>query len=310
MTDEILSELRPSHSVARLTRCLWWACALEATAPKPGNVHPHASFDDLTYEDFLRSASAIAPIVAGARECGIGATVESAVQATRRQTPGNTNLGIILLLTPLAAVPGDVSLPVGIANVLERLSVADAQSVYRAIRLAQPAGLGSVESEDVTGEPTVSLLEAMKLAADHDDVAAQYATGFDIVLNEGVSHLVATDDFAECWQQAIVGLHLRLMAGHPDTLIARKCGQATAVEASTRARAVLEAGWPNSRSGQALLQEFDAWLRADGNRRNPGTSADLVAASLFAGFRDGHLPEPNLEGADCPALLIESLPDA
>ena len=43
------------------------------------------------------------------------------------------------------------------------------------------------------------------------------------------------------------------------------------------------------------FREFDAWLRADGHRRNPGTTADLIAASLFAAFRDGILPMPSLD---------------
>jgi len=35
------------------------------------------------------------------------------------------------------------------------------------------------------------------------------------------------------------------------------------------------------------------WLRADGNRRNPGTSADLVAATLFVALREELIPLPS-----------------
>ena len=38
-----------------------------------------------------------------------------------------------------------------------------------------------------------------------------------------------------------------------------------------------------------LLAEFDFWLRQDGHRRNPGTSADLVAAGLFVSLQDGKI---------------------
>ena len=34
------------------------------------------------------------------------------------------------------------------------------------------------------------------------------------------------------------------------------------------------------------FEEFDAFLRADGHRRNPGTTADMIAAVLFAALRD------------------------
>ena len=48
------------------------ACVLEATARKPGNVHPGASFDDLCYDDFVKAAAASAPILSRAHELGIG----------------------------------------------------------------------------------------------------------------------------------------------------------------------------------------------------------------------------------------------
>jgi triphosphoribosyl-dephospho-CoA synthase len=57
---------------------------------------------------------------------------------------------------------------------------------------------------------------------------------------------------------------------------------------------VLAAGWPDGEVGVARLDEFDAWLRADGHARNPGATADLVTAALFAALRDGtiRLPRP------------------
>jgi triphosphoribosyl-dephospho-CoA synthase len=75
-------------------------------------------------------------------------------------------------------------------------------------------------------------------------------------------------------------------------LIERKCGRTVAQVAADRAGAVLEAGPPGSDEYLAALGELDFWLRADGNRRNPGTTADLVAAGLFALLRDGRLPPP------------------
>jgi len=84
---------------------------------------------------------------------------------------------------------------------------------------------------------------------------------------------------------------------HPDIVvecaeIARKCGMAEAEEASRRARAVLGAGWPDAEAGRKAFAAFDAWLRADSNRRNPGTSADLVTACIFAALRDNKIMLP------------------
>src|SRR5262245_61656852 len=87
--------------------CAQLACILEVTARKPGNVHRYADFADTTYLDFLLSAAAIAPVMDRAPGRPVGETVLEAVTATRRVTGTNTNLGISLLLAPLASVPAD-----------------------------------------------------------------------------------------------------------------------------------------------------------------------------------------------------------
>ena len=82
------------------------------------------------------------------------------------------------------------------------------------------------------------------------------------------------------------------MARHPDSLIARKAGAAVAAEAQTRAQAVLDGGGLQTNAGRAALAALDRWLREPGQRRNPGTSADLVTACLFAALRSGTMKLP------------------
>src|SRR5262249_51208377 len=150
------------------------ACIMEVTAPKPGNVHRGSDFGDSNFLDFLLSAAAIAGPLDQARVAGVGRAVREAVEATRRVVSTNTNLGMVLLLAPLAAVPGDQDLPSGIEGVLAATTIEDARDVYRAIRLAHPGGLGTVGDQDLADEPTVTLREAMRLAADRDMIARQY----------------------------------------------------------------------------------------------------------------------------------------
>jgi len=266
------------------------ACRLEATARKAGNVHPERAFVNLTYSDFLASADVVAPILARTFELGVGPAILAAASATRERVRRNTNLGMILLLAPLAAVPEGVRLADGIAAVLAELTRDDADLAYRAIRVCEPGGMGRAESQDLSEAPTGTLLEVMRLAADRDLIARQYAEDFSLVLGFGLSYLTKVADFRWQWEAAIVGLHLELLARHPDSLIVRKCGLEVAAEASKRAERVLKSACPGTRNAQKELDAFDHWLRADGNRRNPGTTADLVAASLFAAFRDGGLP--------------------
>ena len=243
------------------------ACILEATARKPGNVHRFADFDDLDHLDFLLAAAAVADPLDRAGVDGVGLAVQRAVEATRRVVATNANLGIVLLLAPMCAVPAGVDLAGGLPLVLETLTVDDARRVYRAIRLANPGGLGRAEDQDVADDPTVTLREAMALAADRDLVAHQYVDGYRLVLGEG----------------------LPALRRHLDA--ARKLGRDAADEASRRARRALDAGLTPD-----ALASLDAWLRADGHRRNPGTTADLTAAVLFAALREGTIALPRPVG--------------
>jgi triphosphoribosyl-dephospho-CoA synthase len=265
------------------------ACTWEATARKAGNVHPHRDFHDLVYRDFVLSAMAIAPVFAQAAELRVGELVLRAIQATRHVVQTNTNLGIVLLLAPLAAASSAIPLSDSVGRVLAGLTLDDSERAYEAIRLAVPGGMGQVAQEDVRVPPTLPLVEVMALAQDRDLIARQYVNGFHEVLNEGVPALVRGVETLGCLEHGIVGTHLELLARHADSLIARKCGPAVAVEVSQRARAVLNAGWPLCDPGLRAFDELDAWLRADGNRRNPGTSADLVTACLFAGLAENRL---------------------
>jgi triphosphoribosyl-dephospho-CoA synthase len=273
------------------------ACLLEATARKPGNVHRFRDFADSHYLDYALSAQAIGPALDLATVRGVGGAVLEAVRATRAVVSTNTNLGMVLLLAPLAAVPEGFPIQEGVGRVLRGTTVEDARLVFEAIRLANPGGLGSAPEQDVAGEPTVTLTEAMTLAAGRDAIARQYANGFADVLGVAVPCLAAGLGRGQTLETAIVATHLTLLARLPDTLIARKRGPTVAAEASRRAEQVLDAGWPEGAEAVRRLAELDGWLRADGHARNPGATADLVAAALFAALRDGTIRLPIAPGA-------------
>jgi triphosphoribosyl-dephospho-CoA synthase len=270
------------------------ACTLEVCARKPGNVHRGADFEDVGLLDFLLSAAAIAGPMGRARELGVGRTILEAVAATRTVVRTNTNLGMILLLVPLAAAFEKGDLRDGVAEVLESTTVEDTRLVYRAIRMASPGGLGEVGEQDVAREPTIGLVEAMTLAADRDLVARQYANGYADVFDCALPSLRARLSAGLPLETAIIGAHLALLASRPETLIARKLGAEMADEARRLASDVLEEGWPEAPGSAGRFDRLDAWLRADGHARNPGASADLVTAALFAAVADGtiELPRP------------------
>ena len=265
------------------------ACLLEVSAPKPGNVSPERHFHDTRYEDFLASAVAIGPALSDATLHPLGTTIRSAVEATRRWTKSNTNLGIVLLLAPLAraALRSGGTLRERLARVLAETTVADATQVYAAIRHAGPGGLGETAAEDVSDTPTVTLREAMALAADRDAVAREYVTDFALTFEVGVPAVRVARQEGLAWTDAAVEAYLTLLASTADTHIARKLGQAEAESVSRRAGGVRAAGGTRSDAGRKALAALDAELRDPRNRRNPGTTADLTCAALFVVILEG-----------------------
>lgn len=284
----------PPDAQQRLTvgQCAALACLLECEAEKPGNVSPIAAFDDMSHADLAASAVAIAPAMDAATSRRVGQTIFHAVQATRNIVGKNTNLGVILLLSPLAAVPRATALPTGIGRVLDDLDVSDARAAYAAIGLANPGGLGRRREADVRQPARLPLRDAMALAAADDLIARQYTNGFADVLQTAVPLLLQCASGNRSWRKAIVHTQLMLLDRYPDSLIGRKCGASVAREVSRRASEVLRAGPPDGTRYEQKLAELDVWLRADGHRRNPGTTADIIAAALFAVLRDDRLSFP------------------
>ncbi len=269
-------------------RCGELACILEVTARKAGNVHPGRSFEDLTHLDFLASARAIAPVLDACLP--LGQTILEAVAATRKVISTNTNLGIVLLLAPLALATRAEALRPGLDVVLGATTVDDSAAVFRAIRLANPGGLGEAAEEDVHAEPTLPLRDIMKLAADRDLIARQFANGFAELWDVGLPVLSEVYRTSGSLERAIVQCQLAILSTIPDSLILRKAGMEEAERSRVQAAAVLDAGWPDTEHGQRLFAEFDGWLRGDGRRRNPGATADLVTACLFIGLWQNTIP--------------------
>ncbi len=277
------------------------ACALEVSASKVGNVHRGADFEDVGLNDFLASGIALGQVIDARADASVGQTVLLAVELTRQLAGSNTNLGIILLLVPLAkAMAGGDLNSSGVSKILSSCRAEDAEAIFAAIRLANPGGLGSSERLDVTKNDSASngtLLEAMQLAAHRDLVAKQYVNGFEQVFDEVRPSLGQSIVKFPKLSEAIVVTQLLLMAKHRDSLIERKCGKLVASEVQARAAAVVD--WlPQTADDLAherfwsAVGEFDFWLRSDGHRRNPGTIADLIAAGLFVALAKGDIAAP------------------
>ena len=277
---------RASLSPAEVGLILLAACRGEIEAIKPGNVGLHGDGHGMSADDFFRSAELVAPVLSDP-SMGLGERLAVAEERTMAAVGCNTNLGIVLLLGPLAEavlVESDpaADLRTRLERVLAGLSVDDARGAYRAIRCAQPAGLGQSDEQDVAGEPTITLLEAMRIAADRDRIARQYVTAYSDVFELGLPAYQGALDrgWEPAW--ALVAGYLRFMAAFPDTHITREWGVAVAEEVRREASGVetrLKA-CENPRTAEPMLLSFDKKLKGEG--LNPGTSADLTVATLAA----------------------------
>lgn len=260
------------------------ACMAELTSLKPGNVHIFADGHGMVVQEFIRSADAVAGVIAQPG-LSVGQRILASVEATWEVVDCNTNLGIILLSAPLihaALSDAKGSLRQRLLQVLAQLDVRDAELAFKAIVRASPGGLGEAGEHDVREAPSITLLEAMQASAGRDRIAWQYAHGFEDVFGVGLD---AYTQAMEKWQNAAwatTALYLTLLSRFPDSHIQRKYGQLQAEDVSRQAGVHLNAllSHENPKLYQRALLRFDAELKE--RELNPGTSADLTVATLLA----------------------------
>jgi triphosphoribosyl-dephospho-CoA synthase len=259
------------------------ACRDELKALKPGNVHVFSP-SRKSVASFAKSAAAAARPLA-MPHARVGARILGAVEATIAAVGTNTNLGIILLCAPLAAAAAHhprADLRDGVSRVLTGLDRTDADLAFKAIATAAPGGLGRVECHDVFAPARVDLRQAMAAAASRDRIARQYVTDFADVFSIGEATLAAAQQRRRDPTWATVAVFLGFLSGFADTHIVREHGEAVAAEVCQKARGFAD-DLAHRRDPQDLMAALLAWdLSLKQRSINPGTSADLTVATLFA----------------------------
>jgi triphosphoribosyl-dephospho-CoA synthase len=258
------------------------ACRLDVEVLKPGNVSVHSPGHGMLARQFLDSAEAAqaALFTPGA---GVGERIEGAVRATLAVAGCNTNLGIVLLCAPMAAAleafpraRDAQALREAVEAVLRALDLDDAVHAFRGIAAANPGGLGRAQAQDVREAPTLTLREAMALAAGRDSIARQYDQGFADLFDVGLPAWRA----GATAQEGMLRAWLAFLARWADSHIVRKQGEAVAQTVLKQAegfQARLEASGPAVLD--KALREWDESLKSRGI--NPGTTADLAVATAM-----------------------------
>ena len=306
-----------------VSECLQLAVLLEVSAyPKPGNIHRTADFQETRYEHFLASAVALASSFRNAAqkgvliaqgninpdELGIGKIIKDAVGRVKAwQSGGNTLLGTIILLTPIAAAAGITlkkelfsisTLRKNIRLVVESTTPMDAVNVYDAISIAKPGGLGKTPKLDVTDSTSkqkilrdkVTLFDVFKISSSWDSISSEWVNNYSITFDLGYPYFTKVIEKTNDANVATVHTFLKILSEVPDTLVTRKLGSARAKEVSVLSKEVLDAGALTTRNGREKLFQFDKELRDPRHRLNPGTTADLASAVLAVAVLNGYRP--------------------
>ena len=219
------------------------ACEIELQAFKPGNVSIYADGHGMSVSDFRISAEVSAGPLTNP-VYSVGEKIFHAVKATRDAVGCNTNLGILLLCAPIIQAASQISFEIplrqAVAQVLATTTINDAEWVFKAIALAAPGGLGESSEQDVHHSPTVSLVQAMKIAADKDRIALQYASDYKDIFDFAVFRYNA---WLSQWRDrswAAVFVYAELLAQYPDSHIERKHGNKYTDWVAVRMRQFLE----------------------------------------------------------------------
>lgn len=260
-----------NKSPKSIAHCAHMACMMEASAEKPGNVTPTKSFGDLDYKDFVKAAEGLEQFIEkaarGGEKADIGRLIYDATQDEK-----NINFGIIMMFFPLAATWGSST-----KKILASLTPEDTKWIVKAMQKGKLGGMGLKDKSlskydvlsrgifDVIEKEGITPMRLMRMAQPYDTLAREWVE--DYAISRAISARIDTGS------ESIINEYLRILSCYPDTLIARKAGLETSKEVSQMARWVLE--------GNLSMGEFDSYLRADGNRLNPGTTADLIATGLF-----------------------------
>jgi len=259
------------------------ACLAEIEALKPGNVHIFADGHGMQVQDFIQSAEASSSMITKP-DLALGERIYRSIEATRNVVHCNTNLGIVLLCAPIiqaALLATTNNFRDELKQVLTNTTTADANWLFKAIQLANPAGLGQVDKYDVNIAAECTLLEAMLASADKDFICQQYSNFYVNIFEEGIPQYQAALLRWERPAWAATALYLYWLSHYLDSHIARKYGVELAKQVQTEALAHQAAfeELENPKNYLPQLLRFDQSLKERGI--NPGTSADLTVVVLL-----------------------------
>ncbi len=283
-----------------VARCCTLGLLLElATSPKPGLVDRLSN--PAAYAQFTASAVALYRSFLNA---GKGMTVGEAVLHSSRemlswQKGGNTHLGAILLLTPIAkaavAAQKFGNLRRSLSKTLKEMDHRDLHKILTAIKLVQPGALGKVAYLDVNNVKTYELVkrrktsvtEAFKPYTRVEVVAHEYCTNYQASIMYGYRFLKKRIDH-EDWNTTGLNTFLNILQNLPDSHVSRRQGRHAARILSRMAKQVLDAGGVGTAEGGRRYTQLIKIVKRAGMK--PAAAADILAVAYTLLLLNGWRP--------------------
>jgi triphosphoribosyl-dephospho-CoA synthase len=265
-------KLQAPSCLMKISEASAYACIIEAGTFKPGNIYPGRT----GFLDLIISAMLLGKTLerhCSTEEVHLGQLIKEAVLERAELVPSNTNLGIILLHGPIA-----MAASISINNVeksldelIQKTTKEDAVEVAEAIQMSN-AYIGKPQKgPDLKIEGAVheirtrglTLFDLFLISSGWDTIASEWVNGFQITFS-GAQKLMAGTSVLE--------LYLDILSEYPDSLVQRRFGKGIAKKISEKARILRDCPLDD-------LRKWDQYLHSNGI--NPGTTADLVASSIF-----------------------------
>ncbi len=306
--------------------------------PKPGNVHKTKNFPNTTYQDFLTTIYAFQEdwmnlyhllsndIKKNEKNLSLRYTdfLNSAIKHMMNvQQGGNVLLGHLMLLTPLfiSSVYAKKKKNNDEENfwkltksIISNSEPENTISLYKAIRIAQPGGMGSRKRYDLFNENAfteiledkMNLQKIFELSKNYDLISYELSMNYNFirfkvqpkikelideydneikeVFKKITNYIIKKDliDIEYNFNELIVRIFLYILSIQADSLIIRKCGIKSAEKVSKEAAQLFKNYYKIDKAlWYKSLKNFDEKLHESNGKLNPGTTADLLAASIY-----------------------------
>lgn len=271
----------------------------------------------------FKSADRGAQLVAGTiglEEVGLGALIlECSKDVFSGLNQRNTIIGTILLYIPVVVAAGATvskkgefdtqALKSWIEKIIDHTTVDDTLDVFRAFHLANPRGNRNQEIQTWTGihdrfdfnnpkvmenikQDNITLQEMFRISSEVEPISKEWSEYFNLTIGEVYPYLDGVSTCIDDLEEGVVRTFIWLLARQPDGLIIKKAGIGKAREIQELAKKIV-ASETGNKDTTHLLDELDSILREDGNRHNPGTTADFVSVAILLRLLDMTFHRPS-----------------